>query len=72
MVADHLRGWIEGKKGLEPSTKRSYRMYIETHLIPLLGNVRGAPCRSTGAAVVIGVAAADPLHAPQGAQRRGP
>ncbi len=40
MVADYLRGWIEGKKGLKPSTKRSYRMHIETHLIPLLGMAR--------------------------------
>lgn len=39
-LADYLRGWIDGKKGLKPSTKRSYRMHIETHLIPLLGNVR--------------------------------
>lgn len=27
-VADYLSGWIEGKKGLKPSTKRSYRMHI--------------------------------------------
>jgi Phage integrase, N-terminal SAM-like domain len=40
MVADYLRDWIDRKKGLKASTKRPYRMHIETHLTPLLGNVR--------------------------------
>jgi hypothetical protein len=39
-VADYLRGWIDSKKGLKLSTKRSYRTHIENHLIPLLGTVR--------------------------------
>jgi hypothetical protein len=39
-VANYLRGWIESRKGLKPSTKRSYRIHIENHLIPLLGTVR--------------------------------
>ena len=39
-VADYLRSWIESKKGLKLSTKRSYRTHIANHLIPLLGTVR--------------------------------
>jgi integrase-like protein len=39
-VADYLRGWIDRRKGLKASTKRSYRMHIETHLVPVLGTIR--------------------------------
>jgi hypothetical protein len=33
-VAEYLRGWIDSRKGLKPSTRRSYRAHIENHLIP--------------------------------------
>lgn len=41
LVADWLREWLDGKRGtVEASTWASYRVCVETRLVPLLGGVR--------------------------------
>jgi integrase len=37
LVADALRRWLEQETRVRPSTMRSYRMIVETYLVPALG-----------------------------------
>ncbi len=39
-MADYLEQWLEGKRALRPSTKKSYREHINLYLIPYLGHLR--------------------------------
>jgi hypothetical protein len=39
-VAAYLQMWIDGKAGLKASTRRTYRIHIDNHLIPHLGDLR--------------------------------
>ncbi|MFK5645113.1 tyrosine-type recombinase/integrase [Ornithinimicrobium sp. LYQ121] len=39
-VGEYLESWLEGKNGLRPSTRLSYRGHLHGYLIPRLGEVR--------------------------------
>lgn len=36
-MADYLTQWLDGQVFLRPSTRASYRMHVDRHLIPVLG-----------------------------------
>jgi integrase len=39
-VETYLRQWLDGKRALRPSTRRSYREHLELYLVPHLGHLR--------------------------------
>jgi integrase len=39
-VEQYLEGWLAGRKGLRPGTRRSYESHIRLYLIPHLGAIR--------------------------------
>ena len=36
-VAEYLAGWLAGKAGLRPSSRRTYAQHVERYLVPALG-----------------------------------
>lgn len=36
---DYLRAWLESHRSIAPSTLRSYREHVDTHISPLLGGI---------------------------------
>lgn len=39
-VEAYLRDWLEGKRALRPSTRKSYQEHIDLYLVPHLGHLR--------------------------------
>ena len=38
-VADYLNGWLDSKRSIRCSTRRSYEGHIRVHIIPQIGQV---------------------------------
>ncbi len=45
-VGDYLAGWLDGKRGLRPSTRRSYESHIRVYLVPTIGRIKLASLRA--------------------------
>lgn len=44
-TGDYLRQWLDSKRSLRPTTRRSYEIHLRLYLIPQLGHVRLADLR---------------------------